>query len=98
MLLDDGRLEVEVLAIEGRDIRCRVVKGGLLGAYQGINLPGVVLDIPTFTEKDRDDLEVGLQMGVDWAAMSFVRSGEDATPLRELMRQRNSRVPIIRQS
>ena len=95
VLLDDGRLEAEVLAIEGRDIRCRVVKGGLLGAYQGINLPGVVLDIPTFTEKDRDDLEVGLQMGVDWAAMSFVRSGEDATPLRELMRQCNSRVPII---
>jgi pyruvate kinase len=95
VLLDDGRLEAEVLAVEDRDIRCRVVKGGLLGAFQGINLPGVVLDIPTFTDKDRDDLEAGLQMGVDWAAMSFVRSGEDANPLRELMRKRHSLVPLI---
>ena len=95
VLLDDGRLEAEVLAVEGRDIRCRVVKGGTLGAYQGINLPGVVLDIPTFTDKDRDDLEVGLEIGVDWVAMSFVRSGEDANFLRELMRKRRIHVPLI---
>ena len=95
LLLDDGRLEAEVVAIEGRDIRCRVVKGGLLGAYQGINLPGVVLDIPTFTEKDRADLEVGLDIGVDWVAMSFVRNGDDARPLREMMRQYRKRLPLI---
>ena len=95
VLLDDGRLEAQVLSIEGQDIRCRVVKGGLLGAYQGINLPGVFLDIPTFTAKDRNDLEAGLQMGVDWVAMSFVRSGDDANPLRELMREKRVRVPII---
>ena len=95
LLLDDGRLEAEVVAVEGRDIRCRVVKGGLLGAYQGINLPGVVLDIPTFTEKDRADLEVGLDIGVDWVAMSFVRSGDDARPLREMMRQYRKRLPLI---
>ena len=53
-----------------------MVKGGLLGEYQGINLPGVDLDIPTFTDKDRYDLEAGLEMGVDWVAMSFVRSGK----------------------
>ena len=95
VLLDDGRLEAEVVAVEGRDIRCRVVKGGLLGAYQGINLPGVFLDIPTFTEKDRADLEVGLDIGVDWVAMSFVRSGDDARPLREMMRQHRKRLPLI---
>ena len=95
MLVDDGRLEVEVVTIEGRDIRCRVVKGGLLGEYQGINLPGVDLDIPTFTDKDRYDLEAGLEMGVDWVAMSFVRSGKDANVLRELMRKRRNQVPLI---
>ncbi len=95
VLLDDGRLEAQVLSIEGQDIRCRVVKGGVLGAYQGINLPGVFLDIPTFTKKDRNDLEAGLQMGIDWVAMSFVRSGDDANPLRELMRQKQMQVPII---
>ncbi len=94
-LLNDGRLEAEVLAVEGRDIRCRVVKGGPLGANQGINLPGVSLDIPAFTEKDREDLETGLEMGVDWVAMSFVRSGEDAEPLREMMGRLNARAPII---
>ncbi len=95
ILLDDGRLEAEVVAIEGRDIRCRVVKGGLLGAYQGINLPGVALDIPTFTEKDQADLEMGLEIGVDWVAMSFVSNGDDARPLREVMRRRRVRLPLI---
>lgn len=95
VLLDDGRLEAVVLAVEGRDIRCRVIKGGLLGAHQGINLPGVFLDIPTFTDKDRDDLEAGLRMGVDWVAMSFVKSGEDAAPLRETMARLGARASII---
>ena len=95
VLLDDGRLEAEVMTIEGRDIRCRVLKGGLLGAYQGINLPGVVLDIPTFTEKDQADLEMGLDIGVDWVAMSFVRSGDDARNLRKIMRQHRMRLPLI---
>ena len=95
VLLDDGRIEARVLGIEGRDIRCRVIKGGILGAYQGINLPGVYLDIPTFTEKDGEDLETGLGMGVDWVAMSFVRSGKDADPLRELMQRHGVSVPLI---
>ena len=95
VLLDDGRLEAEVLAVEGRDIRARVTKGGLLGEFQGINLPGVRLDIPTFTEKDREDLEFGLGIGVDWAAMSFVNSGDDARPARDLMRRLRRPTPLI---
>ena len=95
VLLDDGRLEAEVLAVEGRDIRTRVTKGGLLGEFQGINLPGVRLDIPTFTDKDRDDLEFGLGIGVDWVAMSFVNSGDDARPVRDLMRRRRAPTPLI---
>ena len=95
ILLDDGRLEAEVLAVEGSDIRCRVTKGGLLGEFQGINLPGVRLDIPTFTEKDREDLEFGLSLGVDWVAMSFVSSGDDAKPLRDMVKRRRLSTPLI---
>ena len=95
VLLDDGRLEAEVLAVEGRDIRTKVTKGGLLGEFQGINLPGVRLDIPTFTEKDREDLEFGLDMGVDWVAMSFVNSGDDARSAREIIRRRRMPTPLI---
>ena len=95
ILLDDGRLEAEVLAVEGQDIRCRVTKGGLLGEFQGINLPGVRLDIPTFTEKDREDLEFGLSLGVDWVAMSFVSSGDDAKPLRDMIRRHRQAIPLI---
>ncbi len=95
VLLDDGRLEAQVLAVDDADIRCRVVKGGLLGEYQGINLPGVRLDIPTFTEKDRQDLEFGLDMGVDWVAMSFVNSGQDARLVREMIKRHRQMTPLI---
>ncbi len=95
VLLDDGRLEAEVLAVEGQDIRCRVTKGGLLGEFQGINLPGVQLDITTFTEKDREDLAFGLDIGVDWVAMSFVSSGDDAKPLRDMVKRRRLSTPLI---
>ena len=95
VLLDDGRLEAEVLAIEGRDIRTRVTKGGPLGEFQGINLPGVRLDIPTFTDKDREDLEFGLGIGVDWVAMSFVNSGDDARPVRDMIRRRRLATPLV---
>ncbi|MDE2900632.1 MAG: pyruvate kinase [Chloroflexota bacterium] len=95
VLLDDGRLEAQVLAVEGSDIRTTVTKGGLLGEFQGINLPGVRLDIPTFTEKDREDLEFGLGLGVDWVAMSFVNAGEDARPARDLMRRLRRPTPLI---
>ena len=67
----------------------------MLGEFQGINLPGVRLDIPTFTEKDREDLEFGLSLGVDWVAMSFVSSGDDAKPLRDLIRRHRQAIPLI---
>ncbi|MCY4085500.1 MAG: pyruvate kinase [Actinomycetia bacterium] len=95
VLFDDGRLEARVLAVQGRDIRCQVVKGGLLGAFQGINLPDIALDIPTFTAKDREDLEFGLKIGVDWVAMSFVKSGQDADLLRSMMRRQRTGVPLV---
>ena len=95
ILLDDGRIEVRVTEVIGDKVLCRVVNGGLLGPNTGINLPGVPLDVPAFTAKDEADLEFGLGLGVDWVALSFVRHGEDARPLREAMERHSVQVPIL---
>ena len=95
ILLDDGRMEVTVVVVTDQEVRCRVVKGGLLGPNKGINLPGVALDVPAFSDKDRSDLEFGLSLGVDWIALSFVRRGEDVRPLKEVLKRHRVRVPLL---
>jgi pyruvate kinase len=77
LLLDEGKLRLTALGSADGGIQARVDHGGTLSAHKGINLPGVHLPIPAFTEKDRADLEFGLAHGVDAVAMSFVRSAED---------------------
>ncbi|MBW2733007.1 MAG: pyruvate kinase [Deltaproteobacteria bacterium] len=91
ILLDDGRLGLEVLAVEDRCVRCRVDVGGLLTDHKGINLPGVALSTPALTEKDRHDLELGLELGVDYVALSFVRSAEDVKAAKALCGE----IPLI---
>ncbi len=86
ILLDDGLMELRVDAIEGRTVRCTVVAGGELREKKGINLPGSSLSIPAVTEKDLTDLEFGLEQGVDYVALSFVRSEQDVQILRERIR------------
>jgi len=95
ILLDDGHIELRVLTTEGSDVRCSVIKGGLLGAHKGINLPNVAVNVPTFTEKDRADLDLGLSLGMDYIALSFVRHPNDARVARELMRKRRISVPLL---
>ena len=82
LLLDDGLLELRVRGAAGGDVACTVVEGGLLRSHKGINLPGVDISAPSLTRKDLRDLKLGLEMGVDFVAMSFVRSGEDMKQLR----------------
>ena len=94
VLLDDGRIRLRVVGVSA-DVICRVEEGGLLASRKGMNLPGVELNTPPFTEKDRRDLEFGLRMGVDFVALSFVRGPQDARALRELMAGMGKRVPII---
>src|SRR5690606_26977840 len=77
ILLEDGHLELEVLDVKDGIIEAEVVLGGILYSHKGVNLPGVSLGIPCFTEKDRADLEFGLQAGVDAVAISFVHTAED---------------------
>ena len=83
ILLDDGRLALSVLSVQEKHVIAEVKTGGMLTSNKGINLPGVILDIPAFTEKDAQDLEFGLSLGVDFVAISFVRRAEDLQKVRQ---------------
>jgi pyruvate kinase len=95
ILLSDGRIELQVQSASGEDVGCKVINGGTLAEHQGINLPGAALSIPALTEKDRKDLEFGLQHGVDAVALSFVRSAADVRTARGIIAAHNSDVPVF---
>jgi pyruvate kinase len=95
VLLSDGRIELVVQAIHGREVVCEVLNGGTLGEHQGINLPGTNVSIPSLTEKDERDLEFGLKHAVDAVAISFVRTAEDVLGTKRAMVALGHRVPLI---
>ena len=82
ILLDDGKIRLAVNRVEGKEVICDVIAGGTLSPRKGMNLPGVALTIPAFTPKDLEDLAFGIANGVDYTALSFVRSAEDIRALR----------------
>jgi len=87
VLLDDGTMELEVLATEAGTVRCRVRVGGVLTSNKGINLPGVASELPSITDKDREDLAHAVRWEIDWIALSFVRSAEGIYELKDLIRE-----------
>jgi pyruvate kinase len=93
LLLDDGTIELEVIAVDGGVVRTRVVTGGPLSSRKGVNAPGVQLGVDAVTDYDREVLAWGLDAGVDLVAQSFVRSARDVLRLRELIGQRT--LPIV---
>jgi pyruvate kinase len=97
LLLDDGRLTLQVVSVKERTLSARVVIGGPLSSHKGINLPGVRLRIPGFTEKDEDDLAFGISQNVDAVAISFVRSAEDVKKVRYAMERftNGKRQPLL---
>ncbi len=95
LLVDDGLLELRVLATDGVRARCEVVEGGVLKEHKGINLPGVALRAEVMSEKDRRDLAFGLAHGVDYVALSFVRTPQDVGLCRAEMERFGRVVPII---
>ena len=95
ILLSDGLIELRVVRVRGGEVECEVVNGGLLGEHQGINLPGAALSIPALTSKDREDLEFGLEHGVDVVALSFVRSASDIRTAKQIITAHDSDVPVI---
>lgn len=88
LLLDDGKLRLEVLDSDGHCIRTRVISGGLLSDRKGVNVPDAVLPIPALTDKDRRDLDFALALGVDWIALSFVQRPEDLLQASALIQGR----------
>lgn len=95
ILLDDGKIELQVKDVQAPDVVTEVVVGGSLGRRKGINLPGVSLSAPPLTEKDIQDLRFGLEHGVDMIAMSFVRRGSDLELLdREIKQVTDEKLPI----
>jgi len=88
LLLDDGRLRLEVIETDEERIRTRVTGGGTLSDRKGVNVPDVVLPIPALTAKDKRDLEFALSLGVDWIALSFVQRPEDLLEARALVQDR----------
>ncbi len=97
ILLDDGKVEMCVEAVDRdqRLLHCRVVVGGKLSNHKGVNFPGVYLSIKALTDKDRKDLMFGLDQGVDWVALSFVRNPQDVLEIKELISNANKSVPVI---
>ena len=82
ILLSDGLIELRVHEVLGGDVVCEIVNGGLLGEHKGINLPGIAVRVPSLTEKDAEDLEFALKNGMDAIAVSFVRTVEDVSIVR----------------
>jgi pyruvate kinase len=95
ILLADGEMELEVLARKGSDLRCCVITGGTLGERKGVNLPGVKTVLPSLTKKDKQDLQFGIEMGVEYMALYFVRSGKDARALNRALKSRGADIPVI---
>ena len=95
ILLDDGLLELKVLAIQGEEVRCTVINGGLLKNNKGINLPGVKVSAPSLTEKDLADLDFCLWMNVDYIALSFVRTPEDVEQIKRIIYSAGKDIPVV---
>ncbi|HYX77427.1 MAG TPA: pyruvate kinase, partial [Gaiellaceae bacterium] len=95
VLIDDGLVRLRVDAVEAGRARCTVVEGGVVTSHKGVNLPGVPIPIPSITRKDMDDLELALELNVDFVALSFVRSAADVRDLRALIEQAGSPAHVI---
>ena len=98
VLIDDGLVRLRVDSVEEGRASCAVVVGGLVSAHKGVNLPGVPVPIPSLTRKDVADLEWAVETGVDFVALSFVRSPADVRDLRALREQADSHAHVIAKS
>ncbi|MBI4546871.1 MAG: pyruvate kinase [Ignavibacteriae bacterium] len=98
ILLDDGKIELRVLNVKGRNVRFRVIIGGKLTAHKGMNLPGVSVSAPSLTEKDKKDMMFAFKHDIDYVALSFVRRAHDVATLRDFIIEngpRGRKIPII---
>jgi len=95
ILIDDGKVTVEVIEVRGNDVVTKVIEPGMVSNNKGINLPGVAVSVPAMSEKDIDDLRWGLRAGADFIALSFVRSAADIKDVHRIMDEVGIRIPVI---
>ena len=95
ILIDDGKVTVEVIEVKGNDVVTKVIEPGAVSNNKGINLPGVAVSVPALSEKDMDDLRWGLKAGADFIALSFVRSSDDIVDVHRIMDEVGIRIPVI---
>ena len=95
ILIDDGLVRLRVESVDRGRARCVVVAGGIVETHKGVNVPGVPVPIPSLTRKDMDDLDFALDLGVDFVALSFVRSAADVRDLRELITASGAHARVI---
>ena len=95
VLLDDGLLELRVEKIVDNAVQCTVIEGGILKSRKGVNLPTLNLRLPSMTEKDKRDLDFGVEQGVDIISLSFVRKPEDIQTLKTLLKEKGSDIPVL---
>ncbi len=95
ILIDDGKVTVEVVEVNGNDVVTKVIQPGFVSNNKGINLPGVAVSVPALSEKDMDDLRWGLRAGADFIALSFVRSAKDIDDVHRIMNEEGIHRPVI---
>ncbi|MFM8621336.1 MAG: pyruvate kinase [Candidatus Nanopelagicaceae bacterium] len=95
LLIDDGKVAVEVIEVKGNDVVTKCVEPGAVSNNKGINLPGVAVSVPALSEKDKEDLRWGLRAGVDFIALSFVRDAKDIKDVHAIMDEVGIRLPVI---
>ena len=95
ILIDDGKVRLEVTGVTETDVVCRVLVGGRISSNKGINLPGVPVSVPAMSDKDVEDLRFALRLGVDFVALSFVRDADDAEDVRRIMAEEDVFIPVI---
>ncbi|MGC5346021.1 pyruvate kinase [Streptomyces sp. AM 4-1-1] len=95
ILIDDGRVTLEVTSVDGPRVHTTVIEGGLVSDHKGVNLPGVAVSVPALSDKDIDDLRWALRTGADLIALSFVRSGRDIEDVHQVMKEEGRYLPVI---
>ena len=95
LLVDDGKVALVCKEVDGNDVVCEVTEGGPVSNNKGVSLPGMSISVPALSEKDIADLRFALKLGVDFIALSFVRSPSDVDRVHEIMDEEGRRVPVI---
>lgn len=93
--IDDGLLSIEVVEINGKEIKGKVINRGILSSQKGVNLPLVPVDLPALSEKDKKDLQFGVENGVDMVFASFIRHSDDIKEIRKVLGEKGRNIKII---